>query len=259
MLNEFWAQMHTRLTYLHGTLSLGAVGRGSSNIVDDLLQFLELCSDEHFLDFVEFVFQIDASQNVHNKDGLVADFNEFLRVDDLPYALTGFVWTKEIVERHGRDVESHRLTAIPQVIRRDSEHLHAAVTEPVLGLLRDARFSAANAEFLAALADYRHGRYGDALTKSGSAFESVLKVICHSRGWPYKSTDTAAPMITTVVRESGLEGFFEQPFLLIATMRNRLSTAHGGGTAPRDVSATRVEYVLNASASAILFLVRETA
>lgn len=257
-LNDLWAQSHTKLTYLHGSPVLNARESGRPDVVEDLLGFLGVCTDEHFLDFLEIVFRIEAFNNVVDRDGLVADFNQFLRVDDLPYSLTGFVWTTTKIQQHGREYDGMTLTSIPQVIRRDSDQMHTTVVEPALQLLRESRFAGANAELLAAMADYRHGKYGDCLTKTGSAFESVLKVICDSRGWTYSPTDTAAPLISKVVKQGGLEGFFEQPLVLIATIRNRLSTAHGGGAAPRAVSAAKAEYAINAAAAAMLFLVRET-
>lgn len=257
-LAELWTQAHTKLTYLHGSPVLYSSEAGRQGIVDDVLGFLGKCSDEHFLDFLEVIFRIDAVNSVLDRDGLVADFNEFLRVDDLPYSLTGFVWTTSKLQHYGREVDAMTLTSYPQVIRRDSEYMHTAVVEPALQLLRETKFAGANAELMAAMADYRHGRYGDCLTKTGSAFESVLKVICESRGWPYSQTATAAPLVSTVVKNADLESFFEQPIVLIATMRNRLSTAHGGGIAPRSASAAKAEYALNATAAAILFLVRET-
>jgi hypothetical protein len=257
-LQDFWAEMHTKLAYLHGTPSLSPAA-SRRDVVEDLLDFLGQCSDDHFLDFVEFIFQAECIYTIAHKDRLVEDIDEFFRVDDLPYALTGFVWTSSKVKQWGQEYDGMTLTSVPQVIRKDSEHIHSAVVTPVLELLRETRFATANVEFLAALSDYRHGRFGDALTKISSSFESVLKVICASKGWPHKASDTAAPLIGTVVKQAGLETFFEQPLMLIATMRNRLSTAHGGGTETRTVSAARAEYAINASAAAILFLVRETA
>jgi hypothetical protein len=54
-----------------------------------------------------------------------------------------------------------------------------------------------------------------------------------------------------------MESYFDQPLLLIATMRNRLSSSHGAGAQPRVVPAHRARYVINATAAAILLLVEE--
>lgn len=58
---------------------------------DDALEFLHDCSDAHFLDFLEYIFHTDAYSHDSSRGSLVEDFNEFLKHDDLPYAITDFV------------------------------------------------------------------------------------------------------------------------------------------------------------------------
>ena len=108
-----------------------------------------------------------------------------------------------------------------------------------------------------ALEDYRKGDLGDCVAKCGSAFESVLKIICEKKRWPYQQTDTAARLLATVLSRTTLDPFFEQPLLLIATIRNRRSTAHGAGVQPKSVSPQVARFALNATATAILLLVEE--
>ena len=171
----------------------------------------------------------------------------------MPYAITDFVWTKG----HDGHYETSTLTANPQVIRKDSELVYRSAVEPTLQLLREPDFSAANKEFLKALEDFRKEDYGDCLTKCASSFESVLKVICVRHGWSHQSTDTAAPLLRTVISNSGMEQFFEQPLILIATIRNKLSTAHGAGAELRNVTKAKAEFAINATAAAILLTVAE--
>jgi hypothetical protein len=85
----------------------------------------------------------------------------------------------------------------------------------------------------------------------------VLKVICARKKWPYSATDTASPLLKTVIANSGLESFFEQPLVLVATIRNKLSKSHGAGLTSRDVTEAKAEYAINATAAAILLLVKE--
>lgn len=96
------------------------------------------------------------------------------------------------------------------------------------------------------------------MTKVGSAFESVLKVICATRGWSYSDNETAAPLLKKVLTQAGLESFWEQPLTIVATMRNRLSSAHGAGTAPRNITPARCDYAISATAAAMLLLAQET-
>jgi hypothetical protein len=127
-----------------------------------------------------------------------------------------------------------------------------------LNLLAQPHFQGANREFRAALEDYRKGDIGDCLAKCGSAFESVLKVICDRRGWAYSQNDTASALIKTVLSKTALDGYFEQLLIIVATLRNRMSSAHGSGTVPRTPPRHVAQYAVNVTASAILLLVDET-
>ncbi len=252
----FWAEVHTKLQYLHGKPRLSS---GNAAPFPDSLSFLLSCSDTDFLSFIEYAleshWQLDSAEKV------LAHFNQFLLVDDLPYAITDYIWT-EIIETnmHGGKQKVRRLTAHPQVIVRGSQVTHALAIEPALTLLKRPEFVAANAEFLDGLSDYRKGDYGDCLTKCGSAFESVLKIICHRNNWPYDPKDTADPLLKTVfAHKATLEPFLKEPLMIVATLRNRLSKSHGAGTTPKKVPPNRAEYAINATAAAILLLVSECA
>ena len=161
------------------------------------------------------------------------------------------------IDRHDGQYQTRTLTSFPQVVKKESEVVFQSAIEPVLNLLRDSRFNTPNKEFLKALEDYRKADYGDCLIKCGSAFESVLKIICDYNNWPFQQTDTASPLLKTVISNTNLESFFEQPLILIATLRNKLSNAHGAGTGSRNVSKGKAEYTINATASAILLVVDE--
>jgi hypothetical protein len=70
-------------------------------------------------------------------------------------------------------------------------------------------------------------------------------------------TATAQPLLDEIFGHVQLEGFFKQPLVLIATMRNRLSSAHGGGATPRKVERHVAEFAVATTAAGILLLVRE--
>ncbi len=255
---EFWMEMHGRLTYLLGRPRLsGADGPP----MHDAIKFLMDCSDDHFLDFVEYIFQVECYWRACPEESIMVDeINRFLLIEDLPYAVTPFVHETATGQFMGHMVEGvRRVISFPKIVFREHQVPYAEAVEPAIQLLADKGFSSANQEFLAALEDYRKGRYGDCLTKCGSAFESTMKLICDRREWAYKPTDAAGALLHAVMTNSGMESFFEQPLLLIATMRSRLGSAHGGGPQPRAVPPHRARYVINATAAAILFLVEECA
>jgi hypothetical protein len=92
------------------------------------------------------------------------------------------------------------------------------------------------------------------LTKSGSTFESVMTIICGRKGWAYEEKGSAAALVRSVVKNSGLDGCFDQPLTSIATLRNRYSTAHGSADTKSSVPPHPVRFALNATASAVLSL-----
>lgn len=254
---ELWTEMHRRFAYLVGRPRLSDHPAVASDI-DDLLRFVTTCKDEHFLAFIEYIFRVDCYWHVSSDENdMVGEIRDLLLLEDLPYSLTPFVRETRMEQFFGGPREVQALVSYPRVIARDDQVPHAEAIEPTIQLLADRGFSSANREFLEALEDYRRGRHADCLTKCGSAFESTMKLICSRRGWPYQETDAAAQLLRVIVSQSTLEPYFEQPLLNIATLRNRLSSAHGAGSQPRRLPPHRARYAINATAAAILLLVEE--
>ena len=251
-LTTFWSEIREKLLYFHGIPSLS--GRLTTDPASEIITFVLGSSDEHFLDFIEFVFQTNAihseldsrTGNRVNISSLVGNINTFIEVDDLPYHLTEFT------------IGSGRIEAYPQIIRRDSAVLSATAIKPVLALLSQPGFTSANEEFLDALKDFRSGDYRDCVVKCGSSLESVMKIICDKKGWSYQQTDTANTLLNNILPRTSLDSYFRQPIMLIATIRNRLSKAHGAGTQQKTVPRHVANYVVNTTASAILLLVDES-
>ena len=266
----FWMTLRDKLRYRHGLIHLA--DRNRYNPVDEVRKFLSERSDEHYLDFIEMFFQSEDLAEYFTDDELqeaVDNINKFFELDDLPYILTGFaiVRPSEALQILGMPssmlslpppIEPPIIEAYPQIIRRNSEVLHETAIGPTLTLLSHPSFTSANEEFLDALKDFRGGDYRDCVVKCGSSLESVMKIICDQKGWSFQQTDAAAKLLKEIIPRTALDPFFEQPIVLIATIRNRLSSAHGAGTQQKAVSRHVASYVINATASAILLLVDET-
>jgi len=255
---HFLEQLHNKVTYLHGQPRLSR-SNSTANLADDLLEFLFACKDEQFLDVIELIFTMNYSGITWPDNPLIPAINQFFSVDDLPYQLTGYCMEDFETNFHGQIHTATRISEFPRIIRKNSEVIHKRAIEPALLLLRSTPFKHANSEFLGALEDYRKGDYQDCLTKCGSAFESTMKVLCHRKRIPFKQTDNASTLMKCLLTNSSLEAFWEQPLILIATLRNRLSSSHGAGTVPKAVPDHVAAYVINATASAIVFLADEFA
>lgn len=251
---EFWQEISRRVLYRTGGLGVTEETSWSAG-PRGVMKYVSTCSGEQFLDFLEDIFSNDFFCRVSGDHAnIVGELNVLLKVDNLPYCLTDFVL--ETVTQGSSYTTYTR--AYPKVIMRESEVLHENAIAPTLHLLQRPHFKGANAEYLAALEDYRKGDIQDCLTKCGSAFESFLKVICDRKGWTLKQTDTAKILVNTVLPNTSLDSYFEPLFLIIATLRNKLSSAHGAGTTVKDPPPHVAQYALNATASAILLIAHET-
>ena len=138
----------------------------------------------------------------------------------------------------------------------EDEVIQKTALEPALAVLAESPFNVADDEFRSAMREYENGNYADCLVKCGSTFESVLKIICKSNDWSFTRTDVAVK--TVVGKCPSLASFFIQPLMLIATMRNKLSTAHGGGDKPRAPRRGIARYAVASTAAAIVLLVSES-
>ncbi|MEI9409911.1 STM4504/CBY_0614 family protein [Mesorhizobium salmacidum] len=148
-----------------------------------------------------------------------------------------------------------------EVVRIDSELIHAEAVKPALRLLNTKSYKGAHEEFLKAYEHYRHGNIKEALNECLKAYESTMKSICDKRRWSYSPNDTASKLIG-VLYDNGLVPQFWQGQLTslrsllessIPTGRNRMS-GHGQGSTPTDVPAHFAAYMLHMTASTLVFL-----
>ncbi|CQD76514.1 Uncharacterised protein [Yersinia intermedia] len=253
---SFLGDLHQKAAYLYGKFGLSATSAHNSR-EDDLLNFFATCSDENCLDLIELIFRSDLPGISWPDNPLILGINQFFRIDALPYHLTGYSTEEFQSMFYGAPATARRITEYPKIIRKDSELVHQCAMEPALMLLNVAKFKHANDEFLKALEDHRKGDYRDCLTKCGSAFESVMKVLCAKNSLPFKETDTASTLLRILLGNGQLDQFWEQPLILIATLRNRLSSSHGAGAKGKVIPEHVATYAVNSTASAILLLCSE--
>lgn len=149
-----------------------------------------------------------------------------------------------------------------QLMRIDSEIMHAEVVKPVLALLRDLKFGGVNEEFLSAHEHYRHGRFKECLVDSLKAFESTMKTICAERRWTFQTTDTAKALIHICFEKDLIPAFLQSEFSGLRSVlesglpvvRNKQG-GHGQGAQSVPVPSYVAQYALHMTASNILFLI----
>jgi hypothetical protein len=245
--------LHDRLSYLTGRPNLS--GNQNISYADDAFKFLHTCSDPHFLDAIEYLVHQDGWSYIGGYHEPVIDrLNEFLSIDDLPYFVTKPVWETNEEMYRGELTKFTRIREQAKVIPRESQAVHETAIEPALKLLHQPAFLNANSEFMSALEDFRHGKFGDCVTKCNSSYESVMKVICGQKGFGYSQGDTTAKLVRTIMQKTEMDSFWEQPLMTVGTLRNKVSTSHGAGEVQKVVPEHVAKYTLNMTASAIIFL-----
>jgi hypothetical protein len=173
--------------------------------------------------------------------------------------------SKNVIEEINSRLKEHGLgyEYDGEIIRIDTELIHAEAVKPALGLLRNAKFSGAEQEFMNAYSHYRKGNNKEALNDALKAFESTMKSIYEKRKWPYTKTDPAFKLIKVAFDNGLVPSFWENHFsglrttleAGVPTARNKLS-GHGQGATPVEVPSHFVAYILQLTASTIVFLVK---
>ncbi|MBE8576024.1 MULTISPECIES: STM4504/CBY_0614 family protein [Vibrio] len=149
-----------------------------------------------------------------------------------------------------------------EILRVDSELIHAEVVKPALRLLSGECYQGAQQEFLSAHDHYRNRRYKESLNECLKSFESTMKSICDKQGWKYQPTATSKSLIQVCFDNDLIPKFWHQKMtslrsLLessIPTGRNKLS-GHGQGSETIDIPEHIVSYMLHMTASTLVFLV----
>jgi AbiJ N-terminal domain 4 len=150
-----------------------------------------------------------------------------------------------------------------QIIRVDSQYVHAEVVKEALRLLSEQGFGEANDEFVTAHRHLREGKLRDCNTAALRAMETVLKVICDARGWTYQKGDTVERLLAIVCREGlfpdYLGGYFNN---LVGAMKAgvpKIRDRQGGhGAAPGDdpLPDHIAAFALHLTAANIVMLVK---
>ena len=197
-------------------------------------------------------------------------FNFFLQEENIEKALDAVELSFRFIDRDDATEElNHRFKdhgvgyqfTNGRIVRIDSEFTHTEIVKPALRLLGQKQYAGAQQEFLKAHEHYRKGNAKEALNECLKAFESVMKAICDKRGWSYSKNATAKPLIQVCFDNGLIPSFWHSHYSSlrnilessVPTGRNKMS-GHGQGTTPEAVPDHLVAYMLNMTASAIVFL-----
>jgi hypothetical protein len=256
-LGEMLADVQAKLLQQYGGLYRPAYDAACAHS-DPLLNHFLCCSDEMALDFIELCFR--TRSGCGRQEGVEA-INAVFHEEAIGYELTAWreIATGEPATLDGRIIPNGVSLRIehPQIIKKDEQYTHSEIVQPCLAALGHPKLATANAEMLTALEEYRFGKYADALTSCGSAFESVLKTICQHFGWTFDPDKDTCSKLVSICRDNGLFPPFYAPiFEATGTIRNKLGDAHGRGPAPMyAVGKEHVDHMIQMTAAHIVLLV----
>ncbi len=220
-----------------------------------IVHFLN-CDDVHVLDILELLFHYVLSDRCTY---LVEEFNHIFHQENIGFELTPY---EEILGDEESQPENpysggrRPYRKYPEIICKTGQYVHESIVRPCLDVLAKPLFSGAEKEMLKAHQHYRNNLYEDSLTSCGSAFESVLKIICTEKGWPLPERPTLGPLLQTCVAN----GLFSEPYKKMlqnsGDIRNLLSTAHGRGSSPPVVTKETVDYMIQITSANITLVAK---
>jgi hypothetical protein len=240
----------TTLCREYGKMRLRGKEFESRNFYNELRTFiLDEPNVERVLDAVELSFRVIA---IHGTKW------EYMHSQDAESEAKAAI--DELNVRFKQHAVGYRFEGT-EILRVDSELLHAEVVKPALQLLRNPIFKGAEAEFLGAHTHYRQGNHKECLADCLKSIESCIKAIALKHGWQHAPNATAKPLIDLLFEKSLVPAFWAQHFsglraMLesgVPTARNRLG-GHGQGAEITLVPEYMASYVLHQTAAFIVFL-----
>lgn len=252
---ETYAVIHRNLCREYGVDSL-PVGnaRLNPNAVDaDRLKVFALTVSEYLkvLDLVELFLNL--IETLHEKHEYTSLIDISVPFEDVKH---------EVNERFKEHGVGYRYES-GEIIRIDSQFIHAEAVKPALGMLSAPMYAGANEEFLKSHEHYRHGNYKECLNECLKSFESTMKSICDKHQWAYASGSTAKSLIEICFASDLIPQSLQSQFGSlraglesgIPTVRNKMG-GHGQGAQPTSVPDYLAGYLLHLTATTILLLAK---
>jgi hypothetical protein len=249
---DIWTLIHNAIARERGMWALGDLNDSQRDHQERCIQHLLSADTDGALEIIEFAFRA-IDRIVRNFD--VYD-NRNAHIEETPDNAIEELNTR--FREHGVGYQY----VDGNIVRVDSQLLHAEAVKPALSLLHDLRFSGPADEFMRAFDHHRKGENKDAIADALSAFESTMKAICDARKWTRAPNATAIPLLDILFKNElvptelqthlgGLRSALESG---LPTLANRTSR-HGQGVTPVNVPPHYAAYALHLVASNIVFLV----
>ena len=190
----------------------------------------------------------------------VEPINEILREEGIVYRLTPWTETtvpgKTVLLGMTRPANTRKIN-YPVFVKAENEFSYSQTLVPCITILSDSRFAVANDEFSRGNRAFRDSKFDEAMTLWGSAYERVLKTVCHEKGWQYNPNDTCASLLDICKSNNLFPPFYSAILMSTGTIRNKLSAAHGRGPSRiHSADEAMAEHMMRMVASNIILLAR---
>lgn len=248
--NKFWELIHATLTREVGAFVLG---EPYANPQDQCQQYLLASETSGALDIIELSFRAIETvvTKAHPYERAGADIKQ--DADSAIEELNGRF------QEHGIGYQYIG----GELIRVESQFIHAEAVKPALSLLHEAGFDGPADEFIRSFDHFRHGRNKEAVAEALKAFESAMKAICVARKWSHAPNATAKPLMDVLFQNGLVPPVLEAHFAgLRSAMESGLPTIsnktsrHGQGAVPVELPSHVAAYALHLAAANIVFLVQ---
>lgn len=232
--------------------SLWRLGGPNSDAQDGCIEYLVGADTEGALDIIELSFRVidrlarDFGPRSRQVAGVKQDADD--AINELNYRF----------REHGVGYQY----VDGQIVRVDSQFLHAEVVKPALALLNESGFSGPAEEFMRAFDHHRKGNNKEAIAEALKSFESTMKSVCAARKWAHPANATAKPLLDILFQNGLVPAELESHFAGLRsamesglpTLANRTSR-HGQGATPVDIPPHFAAYSLHLVAANIVFLI----
>lgn len=248
--NRMWWEIHSTLARELGVFTLG--GQQFDSPFTRCQAFLLREDLEPALDIIELTFKVI--------NGPIREMNDYER-EEAGIRQSADSAIGELNHRFREHGLGYQFEG-NELVRIDSQYVHAEIVRPAIQLLQRRGFSGPHEEFMRAHEHYRKGRDKEAVNEALKAFESTMKAICHLRKWSFPANATARPLLELLIGRglipaelsghlSGLRAALEAG---LPTLRNRISS-HGQGAETTEVPPHVVALSIHLAAANIVFLV----
>ena len=231
----------------------------TGKIIEETLYFYLNSNKNEFCNFIEFSFRQNIISEIlyrEKRSRLVEVINGLFRLHKHDFEITPFVYDYEEWDcKHEKPI----VVKYPKVISKSEPLLYEKNIEPALSVLNTSPFRQANIEFVGALRDYRNEDFSDCLTKCGSAYESVLKILSYKLKIHFsKNEPSVSDRIKLIAKHLKLDKSLIPTLTTTPVIRNKLSSAHGRGDNVVNTSRHVAQFAVNCTAASILLLINES-